>query len=301
MNISCSMTRDEATVVRFAAISYIFCFINAISATLAAIGNSLVLLAICRTPALRSPPYILLSGLATSDLAVGLIVQPLWISEKVTVMHRNCLMFLKLKNKWHLFFELLTAVTFTTVCAISFDRYLAVKLHLRYNEFVTTKRLYLVLGVTWVSSSIFAMWKTFHPSSSEVFEITFGLLSLLVTLWCNFKVFQTVQYHRNRIQVQARVLQSSWEIPNIARQNKSARTIKYIVSLFLISYLPYFLFLMIAQAKAKERTAAYILVQDFLITFQCFNSCLNPMLYCWRIEDMRQVVKTILKKPFKRR
>ena len=39
------------------------------------VGNTLVLVAVWRTPSLRSPSVILLCGLATTDLAVGLLVQ----------------------------------------------------------------------------------------------------------------------------------------------------------------------------------------------------------------------------------
>ena len=290
---------EEIIVEKFVIIPCLSCSFNAVSATLATIGNFLVLLAIWRTPALHWPSNILLSGLAVSDLAVGLIVQPLWISKKVAQIQRNCPLLLKLKAKWHPFYDFLTTATFFTVCAICCDRYLAVRLHLRYNEFVTIHRLQIVLGVVWVVSSIFATWKYLHPTSADVVEITFGIILILTTMWCNIKVLQTVRYHRHRIQVQCRKSWFSRETPIFARHRNSARTMKYIVGLFLVCYLPYFLFLIIVRVIAIEQTIALVFIEEFLTTLQCFNSTLNPMLYCWRITAIRQAVKDVLKKLFK--
>ena len=44
------------------------------------IGNILVLVAISRTPSIRSPSTILLCSLALSDLFAGVVVQPLYLA-----------------------------------------------------------------------------------------------------------------------------------------------------------------------------------------------------------------------------
>ena len=274
--------------------------VNAVSAISATIGNSLILLAIWRTPTLHTPSIVLLSGLALSDLAVGLIVQPLWIFYKITMIQRNRVLSSNLGSKWYPLSEMLTAVTFLTVCAVTFERFLALKLHLRYHELVTFNRLHLVLGTIWVSSSLFATWKVFHPPSSEVYEMAAGLLLILVAVWCNFKVFQIVRRHKSQIQVQAQISQHGFGQANIARYKKSVCTMKYIVGHFIVSYLPFFLFLVVVQTRAKGETPTFRVVKDYLMTFQYFNSCLNPILYCWRIGDIRQAVKEILKTPFQR-
>ena len=53
------------------------------------VGNALVLVAVWRTPSLRSPSVILLCGLATTDLAVGLLVQPLFLSMELTLLSNS--------------------------------------------------------------------------------------------------------------------------------------------------------------------------------------------------------------------
>ena len=50
--------------------------VNIISWPAAVAGNALVMAAIWRNPSLRTPSYILLAGLAFSNLCVGLTAQP---------------------------------------------------------------------------------------------------------------------------------------------------------------------------------------------------------------------------------
>ena len=52
----------------------------AILSPVAVVGNALVLAAIWRNPSLRTPSYILLAGLAFTDLSTGLIAQPFYIA-----------------------------------------------------------------------------------------------------------------------------------------------------------------------------------------------------------------------------
>ena len=62
------------------------CLINIPLMLAAIIGNSLVLAAILTSPSLRSrASMILLAGLAVSDLAVGLITQPFYIAQELSL------------------------------------------------------------------------------------------------------------------------------------------------------------------------------------------------------------------------
>ena len=56
------------------------CAVNIPLAITSIIGNLLVLHAVWKTPTLRLPSMVLLCGLALSDLAVGAVVQPLFIT-----------------------------------------------------------------------------------------------------------------------------------------------------------------------------------------------------------------------------
>ena len=53
--------------------------IISILSPIAVAGNTLILAAIWKNPSLRTPSYILLCGLAFTDLSTGLITQPFYV------------------------------------------------------------------------------------------------------------------------------------------------------------------------------------------------------------------------------
>ncbi|KAL9951057.1 hypothetical protein ACROYT_G043650, partial [Oculina patagonica] len=65
--------RPYYTIVVYAAVNVFLCFI-------ALFGNGAILITLWKTPSLHSPGNILLASLAVSDLAVGLVVQPLFMT-----------------------------------------------------------------------------------------------------------------------------------------------------------------------------------------------------------------------------
>ena len=117
--------------------------INVAMALMAVCGNALILAAIWQTSSLRSPSYLLISALALSDLGVGLILQPTFAIGLSTRRRINCNAFKILSVTILLFM----AVSFFTITATSVERLLALRLHLRYQELVTNKRILLVIAL----------------------------------------------------------------------------------------------------------------------------------------------------------
>ena len=119
----------------------------------ATIGNLLVLMTIWRSPNL--PSNTLLFGLALSDLCVGVVSEPLHVGFQAKLLNKpgkitSCTL-TKVRNLISVF---LTVVTISTVTAMSVDRYLAIYLHLRYEQVVTEKRIRKVILWLWLISSV---------------------------------------------------------------------------------------------------------------------------------------------------
>ena len=119
-------------------------FISALNAFLsitAFLGNALILVALRKETSLHPPSTLLLRNLATTDLCVGLILEPLYVTLLVIVVNEH----------WNICFPVAVAVSVTgyslcivslfTLTAISVDRLLALLLRLRYKQVVTLKRV----------------------------------------------------------------------------------------------------------------------------------------------------------------
>jgi len=108
------------------------CALSAVFSITATVANLLVLAAIRRTPSLHSPSNTLLFGLALADLGVGLLVHPLYFSLIIGKLVRNREVFCEAGIAVEVIANALCIISLLTVTAVSLDRYLALRLHLRY-------------------------------------------------------------------------------------------------------------------------------------------------------------------------
>ena len=157
------------------------------------IGNSAILITIWKTPSLHSAANILLSSLAVSDLAVGLIVQPLFIA---SVQCRIYSMFILYITSGTFF----CIASFFTVTAIGLERLLALQLHLRYHAFVTPFRVTGVVIFIYFISGIVAgcsLWilRVFYIAPPIIY------ISLVAGNFVVYmKIYVIVRRHQRQIQ-----------------------------------------------------------------------------------------------------
>ena len=146
-----NISRSETFVI-------INCVLNAPLIPTSIVGNALVLIAIMRTPSLRSPPIILLCSLAMSDLLVGILVQPLYIANEL--MSNSS----QLKAVTYTMAFSACGVSLLTITAISVDRFLALHYHMRYHHIMSTNRAMYTSLALWSIGFLESFLKT-RPST----------------------------------------------------------------------------------------------------------------------------------------
>ena len=176
------------------------CVFNSFLSYTAIMLNIVTIHAIRRTSSLPKTLRTLLLSLAVSDVGVGLLGQPFYVSLVVEWLHQNnpaCItniVFIFIVNAFSL-------ASFFGVVAISVDRFLAIHLHLRYQELVTHKRVVVVVISIWLLSVFFSSmisWTAYDIY--YIVELLLGILSLVLTAIVNIKIYLTVQLHKNQIQ-----------------------------------------------------------------------------------------------------
>ena len=106
--------------------------------------NIVTIQAIRKTSSLPKTLKTLLLSLAVSDAGVGFLVQPFYISLLVKGSQQKidaCSTY----EAFSMMVVLFTTASFCGVITISVDRFLAIHLHLRYQELVTHKRVVAVV------------------------------------------------------------------------------------------------------------------------------------------------------------
>ena len=284
--------------------------INIFLAITASLGNTLILIALHKATSIYPPTKLLFRCLAVTDLLVGLISQPLYV---VTILFSEFTAWnvnVAITRAVDFFFSLLPAVSILISAAISVDRLLALLLGLRYRHTVTLRRVWVVLVCFWLISALQATGSTCSdecPKLDTIADTLFSpllMLSLLVSVFSYAKIFVTLR-HR---QVQVHCNTQQGQRPNgrgnqlnIARYKKTVYSIAWVQLALLICYIPYIVLRFLSPLGLLDKllsTEKSIILESFL-TLLFLNSSLNPALYCWRIRDVRQEVKNIIRKIFR--
>ena len=120
------------------------CVFNIFLSYAAFMLNIVTIYAIHKTSTMPKTLKTLLLSLACSDVAVGLFSQPLYTFFLINWLRLNnpgCIP----KQVGTILGSLFSAASFLGVVAVSVDRFLAVHPHLRYQEFVSHRRVVVVV------------------------------------------------------------------------------------------------------------------------------------------------------------
>ena len=271
--------------------SILTCILNAVFSLLTSTGNLIILRAIWKTQELHSPSFILLFCLATSDLLAALISQPFFVAFQIARHANNFSAHCVLKMIQSISGFITSGVSLAILNGISVDRFLALTLHLRYNTIVTVQRVLQTVFVFWISSVTFALLR-FWIRQWIIFSVVIVFTSFLVTILSTFKIFQIVRRHQRQISQQQQSVQS--KTVNVLKCKKSAVTVLYVYGLFLIFYLPFCVMMFVETLTGLTLTVK--IAYEYAVTAVYINSFLNPLVYCWRIGEIRRAVKNTLMK-----
>ena len=258
------------------------CILNAPLMLLSIIGNALLLVAIMRTPSIRSPSVIFLCSLAVSDLLVGLVVQPAYIAEQI-VRTVSALQ------------EAVTAMGFAgcgvslwTMTAITVDRFLALHYHLQYPNLMTTSRAIYTIITIWCIITLFS-FSILWSLSVYYFFATFCItICLLVCLVCFIKIYRIARRHQLQIHVQQQVVENSTDThkQQIRQSTKSAKNIFIYFLTMILCYSPFSIVVIISGFTSLDLQV----IRTFPVTVAFMNSSINPFLYCWCMTELRTAV-----------
>ena len=212
--------------------------LNSFLSVTAFLGNVLILIALHKESSLHPPSKLLLRNLATTDLCVGLISQPVaviyWMS--VANEHWNI-------RPYALVAQLITSyilcgVSVSTLTPISVDRLLALLLGLRYRQVVTLKRTYVIVIANWVVYTVFSAIQFWNR------QITLWCASIVISLcvvissFSYTKIFLTLRRHQNEVQDHVQQPNQTNQL-NIARYKKAVSSAIWLQLTLVACYIPF--------------------------------------------------------------
>ena len=274
--------------------SFVNVAINIPLSLLTVAGNSVILASFVKNPSLISPSHVILVSLALSDLCVGLVVQPMYI-----VWRLNQFGFINENWRQDILFlvmvflsAVLCLFSLLTVTVLSADRYLALRLHLRYNELITERRMCCFLGLLSVGSVALCSVTLLFQEYDEFVGSFTAISCFIVNTVLYLKIYRVVQRHKRQISRLQSCRIPNRGVVNILRFRTSSLAMFYVYLILVLCYLPY-TSLAILYPLSRTNTAVKIAFEASW-TLIYMNSALNPILYSWRIKRIRMAVKELL-------
>lgn len=274
---------------------YIFlCIANVVLSTFAVTGNAVILFALYQCRLIQSPTKALFYSLAFSDFGVGMVAQPLQVAAGIATLRGNLNLFCSVQPFYAAVAYYFCSVSFITMTAISIERYLALRLGMSYRLVVTVTKVALTLVFMWICSVVWAISRMWNIRINKISGLIIGLLSIVVTSSCYFRIYCTLRVFKTRISSHQAPRSRPRNVLNMALYRRSVNSMLAVFGLLIACYIPYFCALI---AVAFLGYSASVVLATNLTTLVIFlNSSLNPFVYCWRIREIRMRVIAIKRK-----
>ena len=272
-------------------VNLITAIINIATAPVAVTANTLVAMVIFSCSRLRTPSNLLISCLAVSDVLVGSTVQPGYITYRLMENDlRSVPCFVRIA--YNAAFFICFGVSFMTLSAVSYERFVAVRLRVRYNEFFSSSRVVRYMVGIWLLNLALTCltWAKIEKTVRGIHLIVW-LICLFLSGATQIGILIIVRRHRQRVQVS---FEGRRNVQTKLREAKLARNISVIVGIYLTLNFPV-LFVLFYDDLLKLNLQTYN-YYSWAETLAFLNSFTNPFICCWRNRQIRQKVKALLKK-----
>lgn len=291
--------------IQYRRFMYSLCVLNMINSLVASLGNFVVIRALWKSSSIPCNLRKFFISLALSDLAVGLCAELLYgaviavmLSETGSGNRKPQYLCPTLITFSYFLANFLACASFLNITAIAVDRHLAVSLHLRYQEIVTSKRVVIALMCLWTASVIFSAVFISVYKISSVATIVIEVSGLLVAAVAYIRIYQVVRYHQITIE---RHLQLQYEqAVELRREKKSAISCFFVYLAFVTCYFPH-LCAIVSMTGNSSSSMSFVAAYHGTAFVILLNSSLNPVLYCWRCREIREIVKRNLNAVFRRK
>ena len=271
------------------------CVLNFVLFPVATFGNILAIRALWKASLIPANIKKFFLSLAVSDLAVGLFAQLLHavVLEMAAEGGHNfdllCPIILTVSGFSSF---LLACASFLNVTAIAVDRLLAITLHLRYQELVTSKRVIIAVVLVWLASVVTASLFVSLGIQNTMVAMIVGFVGILLTTVAYFRIYRVARYHQN--QIHSQLQHQNAQAMELLREKKSAFNAVHFYVIFVACYLPYFCSAILLTTNSAQ--SSFWLANHVTLCFVLLNSSLNPVVYCWRYREIRQIMKSTVKK-----
>ena len=267
--------------------------VNAFTCPLIVLLNILVMVSVKTKRQLRTKSNMALACLATTDLVVGLVLQPLHIAMESFLLKGEHNMFCTITDVSKTVTFKCFLASFHHLVLISTERYVAIKHPFAYDTKVTEVRIIIASALAWATAIIIPGEHLLIAAKlSKTILAVSEVLLIILLIYCNVSVYKEVrrsekQIAANQVSLEAR--------KKILRNKKAFYTTVIITLVILLCYFPLIISLAtLSYFKSRISPNVGLLVLYIFILLPVLNSLFNPLIYAVRIRNFRVAFIQIL-------
>ena len=278
-------------------------------------GNSLVVIAIHRTPRLNTITNMLVENLAWTDISMATMHLPLWIASMYSgqwpLGHVAC--------RFVGFSELVFGTaSLQTMAGIAINRYLSIvrrNLHVKY--FSDRKTTYVIIALSWVvpvlvcSPPLFG-WGTIEYSdkftdctmgwnvndiSYIVFLLTIAILTtMIIIIYCYFAIFKFVRRSSRQIQSHIQSEMNNHQLIDRITTKRETKIIKIfvaVVCVYVLCWTPVCVVGILEIVDLAAPRFVYIIVYYMMFSSSFWNPIIYGVFNPQFKEAFKQMYKTL--------
>ncbi|XP_022790805.1 tyramine receptor Ser-2-like [Stylophora pistillata] len=271
--------------------------------TIILVGNSFTCIVLLASKRLRNIfMNIFLVSLSFWDVLMAIFVVPFYA---IHCSHgceysltKYCWIFRKAKDC------VLLATTFN-ICAITYDRYLAVVRPLHYGAKMTKRRVTVILAGVWTAPVVVAgLRSTWHHTKTNeelrfanklydtILVIVFVIFSILVLMVANVKIMKAIKTQNERERTE-QGRRAAWIATNkTITRRKGTRACILVVFVFILCWLPRIVYNLSYVIKPPGLASPLFLRLAFLSLY--LQSSTNPFIYSFYRSEFRRAALKLL-------
>ena len=268
--------------------------------------NALVVIAVATRHRLRTPSNILLASMAGTDLFTGLVVQPIAVAVHLKRIFSDG-PFCTLETVYMQLWSGSALNSFSHLVLISFDRFIAVKKPLRYQNIVTRQRVTIGAILAWAFTFCYTISDLilFAIGSKQQMDIYFeiqgailsslGTLGIVAIAYMYGRIYSESRRQKNRLRDEQLTQE---EARKVKKDNKATNTVTIILGVLLLTYLPSIIFTAVTAKPSSHNTIGphvVAIVLGWTDTLVMLGSLSNPVIYCWRFKKLRHAFLEMLR------
>ena len=271
--------------------------LNVVIATLAVVANSVFILIIWKKRNLQTAANVLFTPLAVTDVLVGLCPVPM--SAAFRFYQTKGIHLCGFGIAWAFSGYLLCVWSTMVICIISIDRYVATFQLQTYRTRAYHRKKLISLFLAWSFWLVFLIFPFtrilgFVVLNAAVFAFLIVVLSTVVFCYARIvcKLRSSAVSLRNfTSNITTRDAHKQF---NDACTKRRCTTAGILVFAFVLAYLPRFAVTLVFFFEKKKQFDIVYLSGLWSETFIYLNSAVNPVLYLWRLRDVRLAFLQVL-------